>query len=362
MRQLCVSKLTLCIATPPTGRECHIREHDNVIFVGDLNYRIPDLTLFAVLDLLKEGQLEPLLAIEQLAVERLAGNVFLGFEEANITFWPTYKFEPGTNEFEMKKLRTPSWCDRVLYCGTNIAPLEYTSRTGLNLSDHKPVRSVFKVGISIVDTEKYSEILQTIHRDLDTLENQSMPDANVSSNHVELGALRYGQVKSCSITLTNVGNVMTQFRFVSKPGDVVAMPPWLIVAPAAGIIVPGEAVELVFTAKVDYRTAGPLNRGEMVVDDIAVLHLENGKDLFISITGEWQKSFIGASLKELVGVDGGPEPDHVPRQLWAMVDHLNTFGLGDPNLFLGSGSSTEEVVKHLDSGNQIPPGCCDMPL
>eukprot|EP00035_Acanthoeca_spectabilis_P024756 m.455213 g.455213 ORF g.455213 m.455213 type:complete len:738 (+) comp20826_c0_seq1:262-2475(+) len=341
----------------PNGRECHIREHDNVIFVGDLNYRIPDLTLFAVLDLLKEGHLEPLLAIEQLAVERLAGNVFLGFEEANITFWPTYKFEPGTNEFEMKKLRTPSWCDRVLYCGTNIAPLEYTSRTGLNLSDHKPVRSVFKVGISIVDTEKYSEILQTIHRDLDTLENQSMPDANVSSNHVELGALRYGQVKSCSITLTNVGNVMTQFRFVSKPGDVVAMPPWLIVAPAAGIIVPGEAVELVFTAKVDYRTAGPLNRGEMVVDDIAVLHLENGKDLFISITGEWQKSFIGASLKELVGVDGGPEPDHVPRQLWAMVDHLNTFGLGDPNLFLGSGSSTEEVVKHLDSGNQIPPDC-----
>eukprot|EP00038_Savillea_parva_P030608 m.78922 g.78922 ORF g.78922 m.78922 type:complete len:749 (+) comp9257_c0_seq2:202-2448(+) len=341
----------------PSGRELSILDHDNVIFVGDLNYRIPDLSLFAVLDCLKVGSLESLLKIEQLAVERLAGNVFIGFDEAPITFWPTYKFDPGTDEYEMKKLRTPSWTDRVLYRGANIANLEYTSRPGIQLSDHKPVRCVLNVGVSVVDTAKYTEILQIVHRELDTMENLSMPDAKVSTNNVDLGTLRYGQVCTVPITLTNIGKVMTQFRFVPKPDDDLAMPPWLVVSPAAGILAPGESAELVFHAKVDYRTVGPLNRGEMHVDDIVVLHLENGKDIFVSIMGKWESSFMGTSLDELVDRGPGVEHDRVPRQLWAMIDHLNTFGLGDPNLFLDTGGSTEEVVRHLDEGQQIPPDC-----
>jgi hypothetical protein len=43
---------------------------------------------------------------------------FQGFDEGELTFPPTYKYQPGTDKYETraeKKLRTPSWCDRILY-------------------------------------------------------------------------------------------------------------------------------------------------------------------------------------------------------------------------------------------------------
>lgn len=39
-------------------------------------------------------------------------------QEADLTFAPTYKYEPKTDHYDRrpeKKLRCPAWCDRVLY-------------------------------------------------------------------------------------------------------------------------------------------------------------------------------------------------------------------------------------------------------
>ena len=48
-------------------------------------------------------------------MERAAGRVYIGFEEAPITFPPTYKYDPGTDSYDSsEKMRTPAWCDRVL--------------------------------------------------------------------------------------------------------------------------------------------------------------------------------------------------------------------------------------------------------
>ena len=44
--------------------------------------------------------------------------MFQGFEEGELNFLPTYKFIPGTDEYDNrpdKKLRPPAWCDRVLW-------------------------------------------------------------------------------------------------------------------------------------------------------------------------------------------------------------------------------------------------------
>lgn len=83
---------------------------------------------------------------DQLLTQREEGNVFEGFLEPPIYFPPTYKYDPGTNNFDTsEKNRNPSWCDRVLYRGEDISPLLYRSHPEFVSSDHKPITAWFSV-------------------------------------------------------------------------------------------------------------------------------------------------------------------------------------------------------------------------
>jgi hypothetical protein len=68
------------------------QNYDYIFWFGDLNYRINGIR--SIVDkLIKENQLEVLLANDQLRIEMNKGNTFNNFLEAPITFWPTYKFD-----------------------------------------------------------------------------------------------------------------------------------------------------------------------------------------------------------------------------------------------------------------------------
>lgn len=61
-----------------------------------------------------------------------------------------------------------------------------------------------------------------------------------------------------------------------------------------------EDAVLLLTVNVDEDTAPSLNNGHDQLEDILVLHLEKGKDFFITVTGNYLPSCFGSSLETLV--------------------------------------------------------------
>ncbi|XVE68474.1 hypothetical protein DITRI_Ditri09bG0071200 [Diplodiscus trichospermus] len=129
--------------------------HDRVIWLGDLNYRIA-LSYSDTGKLLKEKAWDALYNQDQLKIEREAGRVFEGWKEGKIYFAPTYKYSLNSDIYagetvEIKsKRRTPAWCDRILWRGSEIYQLSY-ERKESRFSDHRPVCATFWVSVEATE-------------------------------------------------------------------------------------------------------------------------------------------------------------------------------------------------------------------
>lgn len=130
-----------------------ILEHDRVIWLGDLNYRIA-LSYFDTRKLLAENDWDSLLNKDQLKIEREEGRVFKGWKEGKIFFAPTYKYSYNSDTYfgetikSKSKRRTPAWCDRILWHGNGIQQLSYI-RGESRFSDHRPVCATFLVDVAV---------------------------------------------------------------------------------------------------------------------------------------------------------------------------------------------------------------------
>lgn len=139
---------------------------DYVFWNGDLNFRLAtprknvlewlSHTSFPLPAHLPHGYMHH----DQLCSVLTDGAAFRGFMEANITFPPTYKYDPGTQNFDTSsKQRAPAYTDRILFKHRQtrrlstqpdtppITCLEYDSVPSITTSDHKPVWGVFKAHV-----------------------------------------------------------------------------------------------------------------------------------------------------------------------------------------------------------------------
>ncbi|XP_052172591.1 type I inositol polyphosphate 5-phosphatase 8 isoform X2 [Diospyros lotus] len=126
-----------------------ILDHDNVIWLGDLNYRLASGS-GDTHELLKKNDWRALLEKDQLRIEQRAGRVFKGWEEGRIYFAPTYKYLANSDNYVVQtstskeKRRIPAWCDRILWKGEGLKQMLYV-RGESKFSDHRPVYSFFSV-------------------------------------------------------------------------------------------------------------------------------------------------------------------------------------------------------------------------
>ncbi|KAG5617636.1 hypothetical protein H5410_017460 [Solanum commersonii] len=132
-----------------------ILQHDRVIWLGDLNYRIclPEPTTRS---LVNDRQWSTLLQNDQLKAELREGCTFEHWNEEEIEFAPTYKYNLDSDDYygcnnqkgKKEKNRTPAWCDRIIWFGKGLKQRQY-SRGESKLSDHRPVRAIFTAEVKV---------------------------------------------------------------------------------------------------------------------------------------------------------------------------------------------------------------------
>jgi inositol-1,4,5-trisphosphate 5-phosphatase len=123
--------------------------HDAIYIFGDLNFRVnlknkearqaiiesninfmkqhDELTIIRNSEAqFDSGQILEL--DDDLRGELVKNEIFNKFQEGEIDFFPTYKFDKGTNNYDSSsKKRVPSWTDRILFTGKQsvMSLLEY---------------------------------------------------------------------------------------------------------------------------------------------------------------------------------------------------------------------------------------------
>ncbi|KAJ3472396.1 hypothetical protein NLG97_g11022 [Lecanicillium saksenae] len=204
----------------------------------------------------------------------------------------------------------------------------YTSYQRITSSDHKPLTSVFTLTCDCVVPEEKAKVHAEVARQLDRAENEGRPvitlvlEGNAQDgNMIDIGHLSFLAKKSSSITIANTGGVPASFSFMDRPAmddsDANITHEWLKPSfiksddsgEAAGpnvTLEPGETVTAVLdgqVASIPFLRA--LNDGRATLEEVLVLRVDNGRDHFITVPGQWLPSCFGRSIDELIRVPEG---------------------------------------------------------
>lgn len=201
----------------------------------------------------------------------------------------------------------------------------YTSYQRITSSDHKPLTSVFTLTCDCVVPEAKAKVHAEVARQLDRAENEGRPvitlvlEGNAQEgNVVDIGHLSFLAKKSSSITIANTGSVPAGFSFMDRPAmddSDASMHDWLktsFVKPDGGevgptvLLEPGETITAVLDGQVSsIPFLRALNDGRASLEEVLVLRVDNGRDHFITVRGQWLPSCFGRSMDELIRVPEG---------------------------------------------------------
>uniref|UniRef100_A0A5S6QFB6 Rho-GAP domain-containing protein n=1 Tax=Trichuris muris TaxID=70415 RepID=A0A5S6QFB6_TRIMR len=346
-----------------------IFDHDYIFWFGDMNYRLQNAER-SMLDRANRNDLHTqFLRYDQLADMRSKGLIFQDFKEGAIAFLPTYKYDIGTDKWDSSdKFRVPAWCDRILWSGDGkVRQLLYDSVQTIRISDHKPVRALFELEAKVINQEKYKVVFESALKESDRLENEWLPQVALDCLEFTFRKVGFLEPQCQTLTITNTGRVPVHFEFSPKPGEQVFCKPWLLVTPGSHKIKVGEKCLVDVQVLVDKETVWAINEGKERLTDILVLHLNKGKDFFITVGATYVRSCFGISLETLANITypvrGIPTgdllhlvnftkqdtpiepsrkvPPSVPKEVFRLVEHICQKGLDQEGLFSQAGSHAE---------------------
>ncbi|KAH3759590.1 inositol 5-phosphatase 4 [Pelomyxa schiedti] len=355
-----------------------IFDHDFLFWIGDLNYRI-DLPDNDIRQRILASDFGPLLEADQLLDQRKQNKAFDVFTEEPIRFAPTYKYDKNSTSYDSGEARrSPAWCDRVLWRAANppsVTPVSY-SRHELLSSDHRPVSAIFTIQVQVIIVEARQKVYQELLKQLDIMENECMPDVTIGTNNISFDNVYFLAPVVRTITIENTGQVLARWRFIPKLDEHRISKPWMVISPTSGIMLPGEQTTICVTMHVDNSTAPALNLGQERLEDILILHLEHGKDYFVTVSGNFMPSCFGSTLEHLVlfpnpvrasqplpgtapfppltnsSVSAQEHKLHIPKELWRVVDVLFRKSMDQKGIFTQSGTpdDLDRLRECLDTG------------
>lgn len=149
-------------------------------FSGDMNYRI-DARREMVIASIRSGEHQNLRVHDQLLKEMKFNRGFRlrSFQEGQIDFIPTYKYDPRTNEFDTSpKKRIPAWCDRILWRVLNNSRAVQTQyrRWEANISDHRPTSAVFNLTVKSINPAFREDVKNNVGTEWAGLQQRVLSD------------------------------------------------------------------------------------------------------------------------------------------------------------------------------------------
>lgn len=362
-------------------------DHEIIFWIGDLNYRISDIDILEVKKYIDNKMYNKLIQFDQLYRQLGHSDVFENFFEGEVNFKPTYKYDPGTDNWDSsEKSRIPAWCDRILWKGSCVCQTSYQSHNELKISDHKPVSASFNVGLKVIDQEKSKKVYEDIMKRLDRIENEYLPQVKIDITDFTFEDVKFFESQKQKLIVANIGQGPVEFEFIKKAQGNDFCKSWLNVNPYKAVLMPGDLQEIELEVKVDESSVCKLNSKEDTIDDILVLHLHGGKDCFITINGNFVPTSFGSSIEALIQMQRpirevpvaqlvdleqpgslkqvdiaatGGRLYAVPKEIWRLIDHLHKFGRTQEGLFQETGLIGEiyKIRDCLDTGMpEVIPG------
>ncbi|TFK84297.1 DNase I-like protein [Polyporus arcularius HHB13444] len=368
----------------PAAAPLSIFESDALFWLGDLNYRLtlPDADVRSLVadDQLREVNIRTLRRFDQLASARRTKKAFEDFVEQPITHLPSYRFSAGVLAdgmgYDMK--RKPAWTDRILHMASKAVTVKqrsYASHATITMSDHRPVSAEFDVEVSVVGLDEYEAFVHRVWRDVSAIEYiEERPRVRVEPTNVDFAKISYKREVTRTIAVVNIGKVPCSFRFVPQGPTADTCPPWLRIHPITGLVLPGEKVDVTLTTQVDEALASRLNVGQAHLEETLVLHTALGRDHFVAVSAEYERTCFATSMSWLVRLPGPvrelQSPDDVlpedrsvnaPREIMRLVNWLMSNATETDGLFLTPGDEEliRQIRENLDTGGEFDFGAAE---
>ncbi|KAI6649300.1 synaptojanin-1 isoform X3 [Oopsacas minuta] len=352
--------------------------HNIVFWFGDLNYRFEMSNTFCYDDVMvacKENDTEALKLHDQFYLEHQRGDIFSEFQEGEITFLPSYKYDPGTNIWDSSaKKRCPAWCDRILWKGEEVKQLSYSMHHTILPSDHKPVSALFNVQIRGVDQQKLDKVGEEVRDKLADKNHKynGTPIIKVSPPVLRFEDLQFHEQMTKKILITNDSPIPVKISFGQPINVKTLASPYLRISPLSYMLLGDCCMEVSLTIMVGLETIPLISQGQFVIELMLVLHVETGIDQYIYVTGNYLPSSFGVSLdllskksdpiRRLSCIDIGrvsKKTDthaEIPKEIKTILKYLHSNALQTKDLFMTQGLKSEMrlIRESLDTGAKLP--------